>query len=200
VGSVIAFGIWVEDEARYASVLRPSLAAVAEPDSVVLESTTDGCVFEAYEEIIGAAATMPGLEALVLVRDDVELRDPELLRKLRAAFATDPSVALVGAAGARHVTSLRWREGEVAAPGEDAHLLDAALVALSPAAVRALRLDRGFWSGPHGAEAELCWLARVAGGRVVVSDLELARTRPAVEDGLFLRADLMWRARWSFAA
>jgi hypothetical protein len=197
---MIAFGVWVEDEARYASVLRPSLAVHAEPDSALLESTTDGCVFEAYEEILGAAASMPGLEALVLVRDDVEIRDPELLPKLRAAFVADPSVALVGAAGARHVTSLRWWEGEPAAPGEDAHLLDAALVALSPDAVRALRLDRGFGSGPHGAEAELCSLARLAGGRVVVCDLDVARTRPQVEDGHFLRADVMWRARWSLAA
>jgi len=195
---VIAFGIWVENEARYQSVLRPSLALHAEPDSALLESVTEGCVFEAYEEIIDAAATMADLEALVLVRDDVEIRDPELCRKLRIALA-DPNVAVVGAAGARHVESLRCWEGEVAAPGEDAHLLDPGLVALSPGAVRGLRLDRGLGSGPHGAEAELCWLARYAGGRVVVADLDVVRTMPRVEDGHFLRADVLWRARWSFA-
>jgi hypothetical protein len=98
------------------------------------------------------------------------------------------------------VDSLRWWEGDVAAPGEEAHVLDSGLVALSPAAVRALRLDRGFWSGPHGAEAELCWLARYAGGRVVVADLDVVRTAPRVEDGHFIRADVLWRARWSYAA
>jgi hypothetical protein len=192
---VIAFGIWVEDRARYARTLLPTIAAVAEPDSPLLESTTDGCVFEAYEEILDAAAAMPGLEAVVLVRDDVELRDPQLLARLRAALAE--GAAVVGAAGARHVTSLRWWEGEERVAEGEAHVAGGGVLALASAAVRALRPDRAVWSGPHGAEEELCALARAAGGRVVVAPLDVARRRPHAEDEAFLRADLVWRARWS---
>ncbi len=210
---MIAFGVWVESEERYARIGAPALARLLEPDSAVLESVTDGCGFEAYDEIMVAAAALPDLEALVLLRDDVEIGAPDPLSVIRAALAR-PGVALVGAVGARHVTSLRWWEGEVvgrlAHPGgvlgdeertapREAHLLDGAVLALAPAVVAGIRYDRGCWSGPHGHDAELCALVRAAGGTLVVADLDVRRHRSAVpaEDLPFLRADLVWRARWS---
>lgn len=211
---MIAFGVWVESEERYARVAAPTLARILEPDSAVLESVTDGCIFEAYDEILDAAAALPGLEALVLLRDDVELRAADPLATLRRAISL-PRVAVVGAAGARHVTSLRWWEGDVvgrlahaggvlhgpAAGLQDVHVADGAVLALAPAAVAGLRYDRAWWSGVHGHDAELCALARAAGGRVLVADLDARRHGPAVpvEDLAFLRADTLWRARWSLA-
>lgn len=204
---MIAFGVWVEDEACYRRIVLPGLHTHAEPDSPVLESTTDGCIFEAYDEILDAAAGMAGLEALVLVRDDVELRDPQLLPKLRAAVGR-PGIAVAGPVGASHVTSLRWWEGDVVGRighlGTDGagpvHVLDGGLLALSPDAVRALRFDRRVWSGAHGYAAELCTLARAAGGRVDVVDLDVVKHGPSFppEDVAFLRADMLWRARWSW--
>ncbi|CAA9537838.1 MAG: hypothetical protein AVDCRST_MAG79-1552 [uncultured Thermoleophilia bacterium] len=209
---MIAFGVWVESEERYARVAAPALARVLEADSAVLESVTDGCIFEAYAEIMDAAADLPGLEALVLLRDDVELLDADLTTRLRAALA-EPGAALVGAVGARHVTSLRWWEGDVvgrlAHPGgvlgdaaagpQEVHVLDGALLALAPAVVTALRYDRACWAGVHGHDAELCALTRAAGGRVLVTDLDVRRASAPIpaEDLAFLRADLLWRARWS---
>jgi hypothetical protein len=193
---VIAFGVWVEDASRFQAHAAPAIASVMEPDSVVFESTTDGCVFEAYDEILEAARELDGLEALVLVRDDVEFADPALLDTVRAAFE-DPGVAALGAAGARHVTSLRWWEGETCAPGEEAHLVDDGLVALPPATVAALRFAGSGWRGAHGEAAELCSIVRVNGLRVEVAALGARRTVGAAETAAFTAADHQWRHRWS---
>jgi hypothetical protein len=195
---VIAFGVWVEDGARYGAHAARAIGRVMEPDSMVFESTTDGCVFEAYEEILEAAAGVPELEALVLVRDDVELDDPGLPGTLREAFA-DPSVAVVGSAGASHVTSLRWWEGEPRRPGDEAHVVDDGVVALSAVAARGLRFAGSGWRGRHGEAAELCCLARLNGFRVVVADTGARRTTPwpPPETPALAAADHQWRLRWS---
>jgi hypothetical protein len=193
---VIGYGVWVEDASRFHACAAPAIASVMEADSIVFESTTDGCVFEAYEEILEAARELNALEALVLVRDDVDTLDAALPATLRACFA-EPAVALVGAAGARHVTSLRWWEGEPCGPGEDAHLVDDGVVALSPAAVAALRFAGSGWRGAYGEAAELCSVVRLNGMRVQVAALGARRTSPAAETGAFAAADYQWRYRWS---
>jgi hypothetical protein len=196
---VIAFGIWVESEERFAAIALKGVRAHGEPDSPVFESRTDGCIFEAYNEILDAAAQMPSLEALVMLRDDVEVRDEALCAKVRAAIAC---AGVIGVAGARQVTSLRWWEGETVDPGEgvrEAHVVDGAFIALSPVAVRKLRFDRNIWRGVHGYGPELSFLARAFGLPVGVSSLDVVQhgtTRP-VEDVGFVRADVIWRARWS---
>jgi hypothetical protein len=197
---VIVFGIWVQSEERLAAFALSGLQAHGESDSAVLQSRTDGCIFEAYNEILDAAAQMHGLEALVLLRDDVLVRDGGLCAKVRAA--TDDA-DVVGLAGARHVSSLRWWEGEEPIePGHGlraAHVIDGAFMALSPPAVRALRFDRRIWTGMHGYDAELSFLARASGLRVGVMGLDAVRHAPARpdQDVSFLQADLVWRHRWS---
>jgi hypothetical protein len=199
---VIAFGIWVESESRYASVALPGLRACAGPDSPLLESRTDGCIFEAYNEILEGAAEMQELEALVLLRDDVQVRDAALCDRIRSMLA-GPRAGLVGVAGARHVTSLRWWEAdEIVEPGDGvaaAHVVDGGFMVLAPDAVRLLRFDRRIWTGVHGYESELSFLTRAARLRVEVADLDVVRhsaDRP-VEDASFLEADLFFRMRWS---
>lgn len=209
---MIAFGIWVESWERYRSLVRPGLAAHGEPDAPLLESETDGCVFEAHEEILTAAAQIEGLEALVLLRDHVEIRDPQLLPKIRSTVDRHP-FALTGPVGACNVTSLRWWESDVvgaahypggrvgdpaSAPAE-AHVLDDSLLVLTPQAVRTLRCDRRVWAGAHGAAAELSALTRAQGGYVGVVDLDVDFHRdPDPVDVAFLQADLLWRTRWSY--
>jgi hypothetical protein len=209
---MIAFGIWVESWERYRSLVRPALAAHGEADALLLESQTDGCVFEAHDEILTAAAQIESLEALVLLHDHVEIRDPQLVPKIRDALHDRP-VALLGAVGARNVTSLRWWEGEVVgaahypggtvgdpatAPAE-AHVVDDALLVLTPHVVRSLRCDRRVWAGRYGSAAELSALTRVSGGHVGVLDLDVVcHQPPRVDDVAFLQADLVWRTRWSY--
>jgi hypothetical protein len=208
---VIAFGCAVRSPEAAAHLLAPGLALAAEPDSPILESTGMASVGEAYDEILRAAATLLDLEALVLVPDTTEVRDARLAERLRAAFA-DPSVAVVGVVGASHVTDLLWWEGGTAgrlqeAHGaldfgggtHDVHVVDGAFLALSPAVVHALRPDPSLFGALPGFAAELCWLARSASGRVLVTDLDVVSHAPRVLDGEFWRADAIWRTRWSWA-
>src|SRR6185437_13062414 len=88
-----------------------ALQRCAEPDSPVAESTDNTSIFTAYNEMLDAFAELPDLEAVVLLHDDVELRDEAFTRTVREAL-TDPDVAVLGVIGARGVTGLEWWEGE----------------------------------------------------------------------------------------
>jgi hypothetical protein len=209
---MVGIGVWIESEPRYRDVLLPGLVAHAGTGTVLLESRGHSCAFGAAEEILDGAAQLEGLEALVLLRDDVRIEGPEAVDRMRAAVSRH-SLAVAGAVGARDVTSLRWWEGDVvgsfrhaggsmgspAGAWADAHVVHDAALALSPLVVGSIRCDRRVWSGAHGFAAELCALVRASGGAVGVTDLPLSRTGPATtpETLEFLRADVLWRARWS---
>src|SRR5947207_75465 len=110
-GGMITFGICIGSEDKFEKYALPGLRRHAEPDSAIAESTGNTSIFKAYNEMLEAFAGKPGLEALVLLHDDVELRDDEFCAKVRARLA-DPDIAVIGAIGARSVTSLSWWEGE----------------------------------------------------------------------------------------
>lgn len=77
----------------------------------MIESRNNCSIHVSYNAILQALAGHPSLEALVLMHEDVELRDITLFAKLRALFSDD-SVAVVGVIGARGIASLRWWEAE----------------------------------------------------------------------------------------
>jgi predicted nucleic acid-binding Zn ribbon protein len=74
-------------------------------------------IFPIYEHLMRAANAQKA-EALVLMHDDLEFRDPELSAKIRRVFK-DPSIAIIGCVGARGVTSLNWWDGERKGYAED---------------------------------------------------------------------------------
>ena len=108
---MIAFAACVGDAGKFRRCALPGLRLAAEPDSLVIEATTDTSIFEAYNEVLDAVSGREDLEALVLLHEDVEISDRAFCAKLRAALSP-PDVGVVGAIGARGVTSLRWWEGE----------------------------------------------------------------------------------------
>ena len=154
-----------------------------------------------YNLLLERAALEPGLEALVLVQQDVEILDPDFCGKVRRAL-DDPDVAVVGPVGATGVRSIAWWEGQIsaAAPlqryqrfggGEipafswkhhdpapaEVDVVDGRLMVLSPWAVETLRFDESLSLG-YGYELDLCLKARAAGRRVMTADLHVAyRTR-----------------------
>ena len=210
--TMFAFGSHVTDETAASRQLRGGLALAAEPDTMVLEACDEPSPATAWSEILAAAAGGPTLEGLVLVRDDAEIRDPRLLARLRSAFAADPSCGVIGAAGARSITSLRWWEGvtagslstpagrvELGPPGE-VHAVDGALLALSPAAIR-LAAAEPLPPGAFGHDLEICWRARLHGLRVHVLATDLHVEGPVLRDDLdgFDAADHAFRSRWSAA-
>jgi GT2 family glycosyltransferase len=210
---VIAYVACVGSPEVYAARAAPGLRRVAEADSLFAEVETADSIFAAYNEALEHFATVEGLEALVLLHEDVELLDPRFGARLREALR-DPSVAVVGAVGARGVTSLAWWEGELAGRALETRgtveggfadvevdAVDGLLLALSPWAVRHLRFDAETFTGFHGYDVDLCLSARAAGRRVVVADLLLMHhTKGGYGDrAAWDAADAALRAKWGLS-
>jgi SAM-dependent methyltransferase len=208
---MIAFGVCVGDQDTFLRVAAPSIARVAEPDSPLADSTDNTSIFTAYNEVLDAFAGRDGLEALVLMHEDVEIRDPDFLAKVRAALA-DPEVAVLGVIGARGVRSLAWWEGDARGRCDetrglvdhgggchDVDVVDGLLLVLSPWAVRTLRFDEGRFDGFHGYDADLCLQARCAGKRVRVVDVDVRHhTKGGLGDvASYQRSDAAFVAKWA---
>jgi hypothetical protein len=208
---VIAFASCVGSPDTFARCAAPGLRRAMEPDSVLAELTTDRSIHEAYNEALDHFAGVDELEALVLLHEDLELIDADFCGRVRAAV-TDPSVAIVGAVGARGVTGLAWWEGDVAGqaweprgvvdggfadPQVDA--VDGLLMVLSPWAVRTLRCDTSTFTGFHAYDVDLCFQARAAGRQVVVAELHhFHHTKGGYGDMVAWQAgDAAFRAKWA---
>ena len=210
---MIAFGCCVGRPETFARHAQPGLAKVVEADSVLAETSTTTSIHEAYNEILDAFTGYEGLEALVLLHEDVELLDGDFCDRVRAALA-DPSVAITGAVGASGVTSLAWWEGRIAGrawetrgvveggfDSPDVDTLDGLLLVLSPWAVDHLRCDTARYTGFHGYDAELCFAARAAGRRVTVSELNVFHhTKGGFGDrAAYDRTDAAFQHKWGLS-
>ena len=198
---MIVFGSAMTDPEAFRRYARPGIRMTAEEDSKIHAFAAVGSVCRSYNLLLDRAALEPGLEALVLVQQDVEILDPDFCRKVRRAL-DDPEVAIVGPVGATGVRTIAWWEGDIsaAAPvqryqrfggGEipafswkshdpapaEVEVVDGRLLVLSPWAVETLRFDESLSLG-YGYELDLCLRARAAGRRVMTADLRVAyRTR-----------------------
>lgn len=212
---MIAYGICIGSEEKFQSIARRGLAACADPGAAIAESRENRSIFEAYNEILEHFSADPAMEALVLMHEDVELRDLRFEEKLRELFAADAQIAVAGVIGGRHVTSLAWWEGEgrgrcLETRGridfgggiEPVDSVDGLLLALSPWAVRNLRLDELTYHGFHGYDVDFCFQARAAGRKVVTIDLDLVHhTKGGYGDpSAFQRADIAFRRKWKVDA
>ncbi len=208
---MIAYGVCVGSEEKYQACARPGLRACASPDAPVAECRDADSIFTAYNQVLDVFAEQPDLEALVLLHEDVELRDAHFEAKVRRALADD-SVAVVGVIGARSVTSLAWWEGEgrgrcaetrgviaFEGGGADVDVVDGLLLVLSPWAARNLRFDETGFHGFHGYDADICFQARAAGRRVRVVDLDLFHhTKGGYGDlAAYQAADVTFRSKWA---
>lgn len=211
---MIAFGCAVVSDEDYATYALPGIRRVAEPDSRLLVRRGES-IQRAYNLILDELADVPGLEAAVLLHQDVEIHDARFAAKLRAALR-DPLVAVVGAYGARDVAGLAYWEGlkigRVRAPGlvrgdvigEDApprgrvDVVDGLLIALSPWAVRSLRFDEDFAALFHGYDVDICLQARARGRRVVVEELDVAHHPGSdfFDRNTWTRAEIALQRKW----
>lgn len=122
-----------------------------------------------------------GLDAVILLHDDLEITDPLAEAKFLAAL--DPDVALVGVCGGKGDQTLAWWESEkVGHQMTDSGLLDfgprsgdvafieGSIMVFSPWAVENLRFDPRY-PGFLGYD-DVCLTAREAGKRVTVVDVD----------------------------
>lgn len=211
---MIAFASCIASPEVFAARALPGLRRVAEPDLQFAELSTTTSILEAYNEALEHFAAVDELEALVLLHEDAELLDSEFCVLVRNALR-DPEVAVIGAVGARAVTSLAWWRGEVAGrvvetrgvidmgfadPVVDA--VDGLLLVLSPWAVRNLRFDAQTFTGFHAYDVDLCFAARAAGRKVVVANLPVVHhTKGGYGDETaWAAADAAFRAKWGLSA
>jgi hypothetical protein len=185
---VLAFGCATTSAEKYFAYAAPTIERVAESDSLVMRRHGFDTIHQPYNEMLAAAAERDDLEALVLLHQDLSIGDPHFVDRIRALLAADEHVAVIGAAGARNVSSLAWWEGDDPAgrvespelvPGgtvvdhpranREVEAIDGILIVLSAWAVRELRFDAAI--GPFdGYDVDICFQARSLGGRVVVGD------------------------------
>jgi len=212
---VIAFGCPVTDRTKYSRFAEPGIRLAAEPNSAVLLRHDAGSIQESYNSILEEAGGLSDLEALVLVHQDVELRDGRFAEKLRASLR-DPLVAVVGSVGSCDVRGLDyWRHGALGSLGAPvlarervvmsgsagegrADAVDGLLLVLSPWAVRTLRFDERFAPFFHGYDIDLCFQARARGRRVVVADLDVAHHAELdfFDRRTWVPAYVLWHRKW----
>jgi hypothetical protein len=182
---VIAYGICIGTEEKYARLGAPGLAKFA-AESPVLLRRQQRSIFEAYNSMIDEALEIPDIEGIVLIHEDVELRAP-IEETLRGEFATS-DVAIVGTIGGRGINSVRWyRSDELVGYAADSFYgandhgqgffdvdtVDGLLLAMSPAGMRQLRFDSDTFTGFHAYDADICMQARRGGLRVRVAPLDV---------------------------
>jgi len=185
---MFAYGVCIGTEAKYEKFAKPGIARAVADGAMVFERRDQRSIYEAYESILVEVRETceTGLEGLILLHEDVEIRSP-LDDTLRAEFAS-PDVAIVGAIGGRGVRGVRWDRSEItqghapdASHGEndrgrgafDVDIVDGLLLALSPWAISNLHFDTATYSGFHGYDADICMQARSASRRVRAVELGL---------------------------
>lgn len=194
---MIAFGCPITSPEEHALCAEPGLRLAAEPDSMVLAEQATGSIFESYNHLLDKTASLPGLEAVVLLHQDTEIVDEDFCKKVRGALQ-DPGVGVVGCVGAIGVRSIAWWEGSVTlasfihryqehgggdlpafswswseAPpyariGE-VDTLDGFLLAIAPDVARSIRFDTSLGQ-LHGYDLDYCLQVREAGKRVMTAD------------------------------
>lgn len=224
VGGLIAFASAIVDAAAYVEYARAGILAAAEPGAAVFALEAVGDSSRRANLLLDAAAAREDLEALVIVDERVELDDPHLCAKVRAALA-DPDVAVAGWMGATGVRTLAWWDGAVSAgpveiafdefgggrlpafcwttptaPPEEVDVVDGRVLVLSPWAVRNLRFDETITLG-HGWELDLCLRAREQGRKVVTIPVRAAHHHavalvPQVKRDVWVEAHIRFAERW----
>lgn len=212
---MIAFGTAVTDDDRYAAEAERGIRRVAPPGAPVL--VRRGMSLQAaYNEMLDEAASIPGLDGLVLLHQDVELHDPAFCDAVARALA-EPQVAIVGVHGRRGAVGMRepgsavvgdvlWGGAFEQPPAPDdttveVEFVDGMLLALSPWAIRELRFDLRFEPHFHLYDRDVCFQARARGQRVLVMTTHVThhfRRHALASRAQFVEALLVLQRKWSF--
>lgn len=210
---MIVFGACIASRDSFDRFARRGIARFGGPDATIIETSSTSSILTAYNGILDqvrSRADFAELEALVLLHEDTEIKDPLFRYKLRRMFA-DPDVAVGGVIGARQVTSLAWWEGHTFGAVEetrgvidfgrgdaDVEAVDGLLLALSPWAVANLRFDEQRFRGFHAYDIDLCFSALAARKRVTVCELDVAHhTKGGYGDEAKWQANnAAWSEKW----
>lgn len=199
------------DGAIYRSVALPFIERAASPDDLIMAASGDiRGIAAVYNDFIVRARTS-SFDGLVLLQDDVEIHQSGFRDRVLAALAQD-EVGILGAIGARGVSSLEWWRGEgvgqvyetrrpiaFAERSGQVDAVDGLLLAMSPRAVERLTFDQVNFPRFHGYDVDICFAARHQRLRVEVIPLELFhRTEGGFKDvQAFEAAEQRFAAKYS---
>lgn len=205
---MLVVGVCAGPTDRFETTAQPPLGALNVP---VLVRRGQTSIFAAYNSIIDEALTHPGFEGLILIHDDVELRDPSILEKVRNSLTTADVVGVIGGSGltrsmdwyrAEHrygwATDDRRRRDHGPPPPKGVDAVDGIFLALSPAACRRLRFDESTYHGFHGYDADICAQARSHGMRIDLVEVDLHHHNGGrkTDPYLYELANTTWRLKW----
>jgi Glycosyltransferase like family len=206
---MIGFGVCIGPRDVFSQLAAPAISAMW-PESPVFTRTNQKSIFRAYNSILDEASAA-SLDALVLIHDDVELKDPGLPAKLRVLF-DDDTVGVVGVVGGVGVKGVGWWQADqclgravgglgVHDYGGGTHEVDAVdgmFMALSPWVVRNVRFDDRAYRGFHGYDTDFCFEVRRRERRVFVSEIDLFHhSKRSVGDSVaYRRSELVFDRKW----
>lgn len=201
---MIVYGVCVGPSDSYEGICRPSLPT----DSWVIVRRSQESIFTAYNSILDEASKIEGLDAVVLMHDDVEL-GPRFENDVRNALQLD--AAVIGTVGSVNPSSIFWSSGSARGKAvettrvfdfgggiHDVDTVDGMVMVLAPACVRSLRFDERTYHGFHAYDIDYCFEARKAGYRVVVAPLDVRHhCKIGLGDDMnWRRCNLAWQTKW----
>lgn len=199
---MFVFGVCIDSPERFDRHCLPAIAAYGGADATLITSP-DVPVAQTYNEILATTLDMDGVEAVVLLRDGIEITDPHFRAKVRAAFAEDDALAVLGP-GAQ----ARWWQSQphTAAVGPNGHLPLASplqevdfvggdCLVLRPSVAAKLRFDEQAFPGSTGFDVDFCARARAAGLRVALAPLDVAHHGESATDDAYRAAAAVWQGR-----
>lgn len=202
-------GVCAGSSGSFERIALPALQRLTEVHHVVVRRDQH-CIATAYNSILDEVSETPGLDGVLLIHDDVELRDPEVFTKLRHRFA-DPVVGLVGVIGARRVKSLRWwdwdKRGRVSETrgvldfgrfDDEVDCVDGLFLAIAPAVARTVRFDDVTFPRFDGYDVDYGFQVRRAGYTVRLVEVDLHHhTKATFADEVeFERALRAFSGKW----
>jgi hypothetical protein len=214
---MVAICVPVTSWHQYERYALPGINRVLEaaPETLLVARESTGSYQRTVNAMLEELADHEGLEAVVIIHQDIELMDTNVAAILPDCFA-DGRVAIVGTIGGRGRSGLTWgsfapRGARVEVPpANDAEdygggfglvsSVDGVLIALSPWAIRNLRFDLRFEQWFHGYDMDICLQARAHGKLVAVADLPVRHFQlDPFHDGrgeTWIAADIEIRRKW----
>lgn len=173
---MFVFGVHIASQETFDRHCLPAIASFGGSDATLITSS-DTPIARTYNEMLAASLEMEDVEAVVLLREDVEIADPRFLTKVREAFARDPRLAVIGPIGGNG-SGLRWWQGpggEHGAP-KAAHAVDCVdglCMILRPDLAARLRFDDVTFTGTSGYDVDYCFRVRDEGFGVAVAPIDV---------------------------
>lgn len=200
---MFVFGVCIDSPDRFDRHCLPAIASYGGADATLITSP-DVPVAATYNDILAATLDMEGVEAVVLLRDDVEIADPRFRAKITTAFAHDERLAVIGPAGQTHWwqsapphQSAATARGSAAPslPLHEVDYVDGSCLVLRPSLAAKLRFDDLAFPGHTGFDIDFCARVRAAGLKVALAPLSVEHHGENGGADAYRAAAAVWQGR-----